>query len=156
MPLSGSVPAGVLLGALVCSAAGAQSRFSRHEVSLNGFRNPSVGAEYRYKRVSIHAGYYPTVFESGVTTEFIKAGLTYWFLPVGNADNPSSFYSTVSFARGLTRDYKDKDAGIAEVGFRWMAWRGLNLRIGVAVLGAKGESVKVNPTPGFSYSLFWR
>ncbi|WP_205435326.1 MULTISPECIES: hypothetical protein [Flavobacterium] len=65
-----------------------QEKFSEHEFSLNGFRNPSIGAEYRYKRVSVHAGYYPTNFESGVTTEFIRTGLTYWFLPVGQKENP--------------------------------------------------------------------
>jgi hypothetical protein len=43
---------------------------------------------------------------------------------------------------------------MAEVGFRWMIYKGLNLRIGVTTLAAAGESVKVNPTPGISYSFF--
>ena len=71
--------------------AHSQSRFSKHELSINAFRNPSIGIEYRYKHVSVHAGYYPTNFESGVTTEFVRTGLTYWFLPVGQKKNPSSF-----------------------------------------------------------------
>jgi len=44
-----------------------QSRLSNHEISINGFRNPSIGLEYRYRHVSLHTGYYPTNFESGVT-----------------------------------------------------------------------------------------
>jgi hypothetical protein len=130
-----------------------QSRFSKHEISINGFRNPSIGAEYRYKQISVHAGYYPTNLESGITTEFIKTGLTYWFLPVGKQVNPSSFYGTIAFARGTSRDYKDQNAGIVELGFRWMVYKGLNLRIGVAGLAAENKTVKINPTPGISYSF---
>lgn len=134
----------------------AQSKFSKHELSINGFRNPSIGLEYRYKHVSIHAGYYPTNFESGITTEFMKTGLTYWFLPVGKKENPSSFYGSLSYARGTSRDYKDLNAGIAELGFRWMVYKGLNLRFGVAALAASGKDTKINPTPGISYSFFFK
>src|SRR5687768_13049058 len=73
---------------VIAGNAVAQNKFSKHEISINGFRNPSVGAEYRHRRISMHAGYYPTNFESGITTEFIKTGLTYWFLPVGKKQNP--------------------------------------------------------------------
>ena len=148
----------LLISALLFIAAVnvfSQSEFSKHELSINGFRNPSIGAEYRYQQISLHAGYYPTNFESGVTTEFLKTGLTYWFLPVGKKENPSSFYGSLSYARGLSRDYKDQNAGIAEVGFRWMVYKGLNLRIGVAALAADGKSLKIIPTPGISYSFFF-
>ncbi|NDI99087.1 hypothetical protein GWA97_08385 [Flavobacterium sp. LaA7.5] len=132
-----------------------QEKFSEHEFSLNGFRNPSIGAEYRYKHVSVHAGYYPTNFESGVTTEFIRTGLTYWFLPVGQKENPSSFYASVSYARGMSRDYKDENAVMTEAGFRWMVYKGLNLRLGITALAANDKSLKINPTPGISYSFFF-
>jgi hypothetical protein len=84
----------LILSLVVISSGNAfsQSRFSKHEISINGFRNPSIGAEYRYRHISVHAGYYPTNFESGITTEFIRTGFTYWFLPVGKKENPSSFY----------------------------------------------------------------
>ena len=131
----------------------AQRRFSKHEISINGFRNPSIGAEYRFRQISVHAGYYPTNFKSGTTTEFIKTGITLWFLPVGNKENPSSFYGSLSYAKGKTKEYKGLDAGIAELGFRWMIYKGLNLRLGVAALAAKNQSVKINPTPGLSYSF---
>ncbi len=62
--------------------AHAKNRFSTGEISINGFRAPSIGLEFRYGLVSVHAGYYLTAF-SGVTTNFIKTGFTAWFLPVG-------------------------------------------------------------------------
>ena len=130
-----------------------QSKFSKHEISINGFRNPSIGVEYRYKHISVHAGYYPTNFESGITTEFVRTGVTYWFLPVGKKENPSSFYGSLSYARGMNRDYKDQNAAIAEAGFRWMVYKGINLRIGIAALAAENKDVKINPTPGISYSF---
>ncbi len=136
--------------------AQAQSRFSNHEISINGFRNPSVGAEYRYRNLSVHAGYYPTNFESNIPTEFIRTGVTLWFLPIGKKENPSSFYTSVSYARGQTREYENKNAIMPEIGFRWMVYKGLNLRIGVTGLAAEGESFKINPTPGISYSFFFK
>lgn len=145
----------LLLIVIASGNAYSQSKLSKQELSINGFRNPSIGAEYRYKRISVHAGYYPTSFESGVTTEFIKTGLTYWFLPVGKKENPSSFYGSLSYARGTSREYKDKNARVAEIGFRWMVYKGINLRLGVAALAAEGKDLKINPTPGISYSFFF-
>lgn len=145
----------VMMAIGFASTSAIAQKLSDHEFSINGFRNPSAGVEYRYKSFSVHGGYYPTAFKPGVNTNFAKAGVTYWFLPVGNKENPSSFYSTVAYARGLSQDYKDKNAIIGEVGFRWMVWKGLNLRLGVAALGAKGEDIKINPTPGISYSFFF-
>jgi hypothetical protein len=141
---------------LLTTQAFAQSRFSKQEISINGFRNPSIGAEYRYRQFSVHAGYYLTNFESGVTTEFIRTGVTFWFLPIGKKQNPSSFYTSLSYARGLTREYKSKDTIMPEVGFRWMVYKGLNLRLGVTGMAAEGEGFKINPTPGISYSFFFR
>ena len=123
------------------------------ELSINGFRNPSIGLEYRYHLASVHAGYYPTNFESGVTTTFIRTGLTLWLLPVGKKDIPSSFYVSTSYLRGLSRDYKNENALIADAGFRWMIWKGLHLRIGAAMLVAPGHTPKFNPTPGIGYAF---
>ncbi|WP_205435325.1 MULTISPECIES: hypothetical protein [Flavobacterium] len=55
----------------------------------------------------------------------------------------------------MSRDYKDENAAMTEIGFRWMVYKGLNLRIGVAALAANDKSLKVNPTPGISYSFFF-
>ena len=145
----------VIVSLLLASAPVlAQTQLSKNEISVNGFRNPSVGLEFRHKHLSYHAGYYPTAFKSGETTNFVKVGVTSWFLPVGKKDNPSSFYAGASYLRGFNRDYEDKNALGVEAGFRWMVWKGLNLRIGVIAV-ATGESLKINPTPGISYSFFF-
>jgi hypothetical protein len=145
----------IFIALLIISASTAfsQNQFSKQELSINGFRNPSIGLEYRYKHVSAHAGYYVTNFESGVTTQFIKTGLTYWFLPVDKKEIPSSFYAGASYLRGLTRDYEDNNALGVEAGFRWMIWKGLNFRIGAIAIASKGQSLQINPAPGISYSF---
>ena len=40
-----------------------------------------------------------------------------------------------------------------ESGFRWMIWKGLNFRIGAIAVAAEGQDLKINPTPGISYSF---
>ncbi len=134
----------------------AQHRFPKHELSINGFRAPSIGLEYRHQAFSVHGGYYLTNLSPNLTTRFVKAGVTGWFLPVGRQPNPSSFYASVSYLRGLNRDYEARNAASAELGFRWMVWRGLNLRIGAIALASAGQGVKINPTPGISYSFVLR
>lgn len=143
----------VFLFFILVTSAQAQNPFAGKEISINGFRNPSVGLEYRQNQVSVHAGYYPTAFKSGVNTNFIKTGATLWFLPVDKKEIPSSFYAGVNYLRGLSQDYENKNAVGVEVGFRWMIWKGLNFRLGVIGVAASGESFKVNPTPGLSYSI---
>lgn len=130
-----------------------QTKFPKNLISFNGFRNPSIGLEYQRNQVSVHAGYYPTNFTSGVTTEFMKAGATYWFAPVGKKEIPSSFYIGGSYLRGTSREYKNKDAFAVETGYRWYVWNGLNLRIGVIALASQGQDLKINPTPSISYSI---
>lgn len=140
---------------LVSTSVFSQSKFSKNELSINGFRNPSIGLEYRHQNVSVHAGYYITAFETGVTTKFIKVGATAWFMPVGKKQNPSSFYAGASYLRGLNLGYKNENAVAVEAGFRWMIWKGLNVRIGAIGVAAKGHDLKINPTPGISYSIFF-
>jgi hypothetical protein len=143
----------VVLLVLMANLANAQDRFPKNQLSINAFRNPSIGLEYHRKQVSVHGGYYVTNFESGVTTEFVKAGLTYWFLPFGKQDIPSSFYVGSSYLRGLTRDYEDKNAVAFEAGVRFVVWKGLNFRLGVIALASEGQDLKINPTPSISYSF---
>lgn len=146
----------LIFSALLILSAGAafsQSTFSKNEFSINGFRNPSIGLEYRYRQTSVHAGYYTTALKSGEYTNFVKTGVTYWFLPVDNKEIPSSFFAGASYLRGLTREYKNKNAAAVEAGFRWMIWKGINFRIGAIALKAKGQDLKINPTPGISYSF---
>lgn len=145
------IAAAVLI--IAVTVVNAQSRFSAKELSINGFRNPSIGLEFRHKQVSVHGGYYLTNFTTNTTTKFIKAGATFWFLPVDKKEIPSSFYAGVSYLRGLNRDYDGKNAFTAEAGFRWMIWKGINVRLGVIALASKGQDIKFNPTPGISYSF---
>jgi hypothetical protein len=140
---------------LLTSFVFAQNRFSKHEISINAFRNPSIGLEYRYRFISVHTGYYVTNFESNITTEFLKSGATFWFLPVGKRENPSSFYAQASYLRGLTRDYKDTNAASIDVGFRLMIWKGFQTRLGIIALFAEGKDTKINPTPSVNYSFFF-
>ncbi|MFT3680204.1 MAG: hypothetical protein QM791_08010 [Ferruginibacter sp.] len=138
---------------IITAAATAQSKFPKNQISINGFRNPSIGLEYQRNQFSVHAGYYTTAFKKGEYTNFVKAGVTYWFLPSGDKTIPSSFYAGASFMHGLTRDYKNVNAYAVEAGYRWMVWKGLNLRLGAIAVMANGKSLKVNPTPGISYSF---
>ncbi len=142
--------------ALISWASFAQAqKLSKNEFSVNGFRNPSIGVEYRQQAVSLHSGYYITALEAGITTKFIKTGVTVWFLPTGKKENPSSFYSGASYLRGLNLDYKKQNAIGLEAGYRWMIWQGLNFRIGGIALMSKDHKTKFNPTPGISYSFFF-
>lgn len=142
---------GLLFG--IASLSHAQERFPKNQISVNVFRNPSIGFEYHRKQVSVHGGYYLTNFESNVTTQFVKAGASYWFLPWGRHEVPSSLYVGSSYLRGINRDYKNKNAMAFEVGARFTIWKGLNFRFGVIGLTAQGESPKLNPTPSFSYTI---
>jgi hypothetical protein len=143
------------------SSAYAQRSFSKNELSINAFRNPSVGLEYRHRQISVHAGYYPTIVSQNSTgenqtTSFVRAGVSLWFLPLGRKENPSSFYTSLSYVRGLDRTYQNDNGLMVDAGFRWMIWKGLNVRIGAALLAAPNHSVKINPTPGLSYSFFFK
>lgn len=143
----------VLLLLLLASSARGQRALTQHHLSINGFRNPSIGMEYQRNHLSIHAGYYPTNFTSGVTTAFFKAGLSHWFLPFGRQPIPSSFYAGAAYLRGLNQEYKQTNAVSFETGFRWFVWKGLNLRLGVIAVAAKDRSLQINPASGISYSI---
>jgi hypothetical protein len=131
-----------------------------HELNINGFRAPSIGLEYRYSLVSIHTGAYTTIISKddrgrNEATWFIKSGATLYFLPISlYRQRPSEFYVSASHVYGFQNDWEGKHGFIAELGWRWMVWRGINLRIGVAVLVGEGsDRVRVNPTPGIGYSV---
>jgi len=143
----------LLLAVIFTVTVFSQDRFSSRDISINGFRNPSIGLEFRYHHVSFHGGYYLTSFEPGETTQFFKTGITFWFLAVDKKGIPSSFYAGASYMRGLNRYYEGKNALGLEAGFRWMIWKGINFRIGGIALAAKGKDVKINPTPGISYTF---
>jgi hypothetical protein len=126
------------------------------EINVNLFRNPSIGLEYRLGDFALHAGVYPTIISKdtqGVneTSWFLRAGVTYFLLGRSfYGQRLSEFYLSASYLRGFNHGHGN--AALADVGYRWMVWRGLNLRIGVAVMLERDHAVKVNPTPGIGWS----
>jgi hypothetical protein len=126
------------------------------EINVNLFRNPSIGLEYRLGDFALHAGVYPTIISKNAegineTSWFLRAGLSYFLL--GHSfygQRPSEFYLSGSYLRGFNHGHGN--AALADAGYRWMIWHGLNVRIGVAVLLERGRDVKVNPTPGIGWS----
>lgn len=134
------------------------TKFSNEEFSLNFFRAPSIGGEYRKGQVSVHVGYYVTNFDPGITTEFYKLGMGYWFLPKDlgfDTNQPSSFYTYLSYGKGVNLEYQKKDTMMYELGYRFVFWRGFSFRFGLIVLSAVGSPTEINPTPGISYSEFF-
>lgn len=59
----------------------------------------------------------------------------------------SSFYAGIDYLRGFNRSYESKNAAGMETGFRWVAWKGLNFRLGAIAIASKGQSLKINPAP---------
>jgi hypothetical protein len=156
LALIGAASTGRAAVAPVPALAAAPDDGPEQELNLNLFRNPSIGFEYRRGFLGGHAGLYPTIIGqdpagNNETSWFVRAGLTTFFL--GHSfygQRPSEFYLSGSYLRGLNHGHGN--AALAEGGYRWMVWRGLNLRLGVATLFEKGEDVKVNPTPGIGWS----
>jgi hypothetical protein len=148
----------LLILALISSTAFADDEPDQ-ELNLNAFRNPSIGLEYRRGPVAVHAGLYPTIISSDAmgkyeTSWFGRAGATYFFLPQSwYGQRPSEFYVSASYLRGLNLDHGN--AALLDVGYRWMIWRGLNARIGVAMFLERKHDVKINPTPGLGWSTSW-
>jgi hypothetical protein len=150
----------VLLGALgVAGTARAEEPpgTTDHELLLHGWRSPSIGVEYRRGFLGVHAGAYPTVISHDArggteTTWFAKAGLTGYFLPLRlTSERASTVFVSIAYLRGLNRGWDD--ALFLETGFRWAVWKGLDLRLGAGLLLAPGQSPRVNPTPGVSWSF---
>jgi hypothetical protein len=51
------------------------------EISINGFRNPSIGMEFRRDNFSVQAGFYITALKAGQTWKFSKTGFCLWLQP---------------------------------------------------------------------------
>ena len=148
--------------ASLAKAESAEDFFNQRELSINGLRNPSIGLEYRRGFLSVHAGYYPTIFSSngesqGFTTSFIRTGVTAWYLPFSitgqNRAVPSALYSFASWLWGQSHDYVGVHAAKFETGVRVGIWKGLQARLGLSVVIAPGRPTHLNPTPGISYSI---
>lgn len=127
------------------------------EIMINLFRSPSMGLEFRESFFGVHVGLYPTIISKNAkgeneTTWFIKLGVTAYGgrFSLG-ADQPSSFFASASYVRGLNHAWEN--GFLADVGFRWAVWRGLNLRLGGCVLLSPGKHFRINPAPGIGWSV---
>jgi hypothetical protein len=139
-----SVFAILLLG----SAMSALAQSDSGEWSLNGFRNPSVGLEYRKGDYSVHAGYYSTILRDpgsarSEASGFARVGATRWF--------DDRWYVSASALRGVDGPRDGRNFVIVEAGAQVRPHPKVALRLGVAVIpAAHGFKTKVNPTPGVS------
>jgi hypothetical protein len=66
---------------LLCWLGASKPALADRELSVNLFRSPSMGTEYREAFLGIHAGFYPTVISRDAqglpeTTWFLKFGAT--------------------------------------------------------------------------------
>lgn len=135
------------------------------ELIIHAFRSPSMGLEVRDSFLGFHVGLYPTAIDENAagesrTTWFVKFGLTAYFLGFDTGSGRlSSPFVSLSLAQGLNNawDVSDSITGgsgvMLDVGFRWAAWRGLDLRLGaMGLLGFDGRML-VRPAPGLSWSV---
>jgi hypothetical protein len=149
----------VLLFLATTPASADEGGRQEQELNVNVFRNPSIGLEYRRGAVALHGGLYPTILSKDAmgtyeTSWFARAGLTHFFLPRSwYGQRPSELYVSASYLRGLNLDHGN--AALIDVGYRWMVWRGINVRLGVALFLERHHDVKVNPTPGLGWSTSW-
>ena len=154
----------VLLAATTTTAVADEQQISTgskpaEELNVNVFRNPSIGLEYRRGPIAVHGGLYPTIISKDAmgeyeTSWYVRTGATAFFLPKAwYGKRPSELYVSASYLRGLNLDHGN--AALLDVGYRWMVWNGINVRLGVAVFLERGHDVKVNPTPGLGWSTSW-
>jgi hypothetical protein len=134
------------------------------QVTVHGFRSPSIGVEVREGFLGFHVGLFPLIVDGtpeggSRTTWFVKMGATAYFLRFDlGSGRPSSLFTSVSLMQGLNNEWDvsrsvTHGSGVhGELGILWAAWRGLDVRLGVgALLGFDGR-LNVHPTPGLSWS----
>jgi hypothetical protein len=153
----------ILAAFALAFAASGQARanpldgYREQEINVNAFRSPSMGVEYKAGFASVHVGMYPTViskdqFGHNRTTWFFKAGFTFYPYPVSILEQrPSSPYFSIAYVRGLQHGFRN--GVMTDVGFRWIAYKGLDLRLGVGLLQSPPNGIRINPTPGIGWSF---
>lgn len=119
-------------------------------LTLNLFRNPSIGAEYRTGNLAFHLGAYTTIIsqnEQGesVATWFVKAGATYWATEF--------YYVSASYLYGLNNDWQNRSGVMVDTGLQATVLERVHFRLGVAALFSQGHSPRLNPTPGVSVDM---
>ncbi|WP_309708234.1 hypothetical protein [Armatimonas sp.] len=141
-----------IFGALTTSAWAQEPRPLR-QLSVNGFRSPSIGLEYRQGAYSLHTGYYTSILSQSDSrnkrsTAFIKTGVSHYF----GGDQKREWFVSAAHVRGRTEGWK-KDGAFLEAGGRWQVAKRLELRLGAGLLLVSGKPARLNPTPGISYTI---
>lgn len=155
----------MFIAPLIVLLATSPSPSADRELMLHVFRAPSMGVELRESFLGLHLGLHPAIIDEDAagasrTTWFAKFGLTAYFLGFDTGSGrDSSPYASLSLVQGLNGAWNvsksvDEGTGVTvDVGFRWAAWRGLDLRLGAMMLiGFDGRTL-FRPTPGLSWSV---
>jgi hypothetical protein len=146
----------LLVTTLLLPAATASAPPER-EIIVHVFRAPSIGMEVRQGLFGVHVGAYPTVIDrdgdgAHRTTWFVKAGVSAYVLGLAaGSTRTSNLYVGLALMRGLHQGWGW--AGFVDAGFRWAAWQGLDLRLGAGLLVERDGRVRLNPTPGASWTF---
>lgn len=134
------------------------------ELTVHGFRSPSMGIELREGFLGFHLGAFALLADKGDdgprTTWFLKTGLTAypWRFDLGSG-RPSGPFVSLSLLQGLNNEWNvaksaSQGSGVhGELGFRWAVFAGLDLRLGIGVLVGNEKRVNVHPTPGIGWSV---
>lgn len=146
------------------AASHAAEGLAERELTVHGFRSPSMGVELRDHWLGFHVGLFPLIADDGLdgsrTTWFLKTGLTVY--PVRFAlgsRRPSGPFASVSLLQGLNNEWNvaesvSQGTGVhGELGFRWAVGQGLDLRLGIGIAAGSEGRVIVHPTPGVSWSV---
>ncbi len=151
--------------AVLSASSGHAAPPAEREVILHGFRSPSMGVEVKQDWIGFHVGVYPTIIDEGLdgdgrTTWFAKTGLTFYpFQFDTGAGRPSGFYAGMALMQGLGNAWdtsKSATTGGAtffDLGFRWAAFAGFDLRLGAGLLVGFDGRTEFNFTPGFSWAV---
>jgi hypothetical protein len=125
--------------------------FDGRRVSVNIFRSPSTGLDYRVAdHASVHAGHYPTVLSIEGDREnvnFVRLGGTFW-LSTGSGP-----YLSTGVAFSLERDVWDHSFA-NEAGYHQRLGSRLSARLGAILLTTTDlKRSRLNPTIGLSVRL---
>lgn len=147
------------------SSRAADPEPATREVILHGFRAPSMGVELREDWIGFHVGVYLTILDKGAdgkgrTTWFAKTGVTFYPLQLDlGSGRPSGLYVGIALMQGLgnawdaSKSATSGAGGFFDLGFRWAAFKGFDLRLGAGALVGFDGRTAFNFTPGFSWGI---
>ena len=148
---------------LLVSQASAQS--PDREILVQGFRSPSMGVEVKDGFLGFSVGVYPTTIDEDSrgkprTTWFLKTGLTAYVYEFDTGSGrPSSPFVSLALVQGLNNAWnvsesiREGSGVFLDLGFRWAAYRGLDLRLGAGLLVGFDGRWHVRPTPGIGWAI---